>query len=318
MKYTSKESNDINKDEFIWSPSHGCDQNSLSRLKSRFGKPPAQPMGEAWFMGNERRMFDHLYSSPDCLPLESIAEAFEEIISGLTAFGHYKEWHDWYHYLLVICLERMNRHQICSLLEYCVSGYFICYSNDTENLPYKEFKEDALNTLGKMMMNSKNWSDSSIIFESILHEPANSPSDFWGWWDASSDLCCSLFFCLKYLPDELVHSWFQSVLDIPSPHWRAQIIVWLVGAHPLISGDIKKISKLTHQPDISWEQSYLLSTDISTKNRRAIATCVNQYFTEDKYIEWLEIISIHDYLIAETTEILTMFEKIFIDKKIEI
>ena len=139
-----------------------------------------------------------------------------------------------------------------------------------------------------------------------------------GWWDASSDLSCSIFFCLKYLPNELIYPWFRSALDIPSSHWRAQILVWLVGAHPLITGDINKISKLTHHPDISWEQSDLLSKAISINNRRAIATCVNQYFTEDKYIEWLEKISIHDYLIAETTAIITIFEKLYIDKKIEI
>ena len=308
----------INTDKFIWNPGLGCDQKSLLRIKSHFSKPPSQPMGEAWFMGDERRMFDHLYTSPDYLSSENISEAFEEIISGLAEFGHYQELHDWYHYLLAVSLERMNRQKIDYLLEYCVSGYFICYSNDTDKLPYKEFNNDLLNTLGKMIMNSKNWSDSNAILENILYEPTESPSDTWGWWDASSDLSCSIFFCLKFLPDELVYSWFKSALEIPSPHWRAQILAWLVGAHPLIAGDINKISKLTHHPDISWERSYLLSKTISIKNRRAIATCVNQYFTEDKYIEWLEMISIHDYLFAETTSILTMFEQLYIDKKIDL
>lgn len=320
-------------DSFTWAPGQGCDLNSLLRLKSHFPKPPPQPMGEAWFMGDERHMFNNLSVSADCLSIAELYEAFEEITSGLSAFGYLEEWWDWYHYLLVTYLEKANQNQYKdNLIENCVSGYIACYSLATNDPPYKEFENDVLNTLGRMIMNPGNWNGSNIVIGNILHQPAQNSSDPWGWWEASSDLSSSLFFCLKHLPDRLINCWFKSVLEIPSPHWKAQLLVWLVGAHPLIAGDIRKLSKLPDNPHIGWEGSYLLSGHytrenfngtqtsevISINKRKAISTCINEYFSEDSYIEWLEIISKHDYLMAEITGIINTFETLFIYKKIKI
>ena len=121
-------------------------------------------------MGNERRMFNHLSVNPNCLSSEDLVEAFEEIISGFSAFGYLEEWWDWYHYLLVACLEKANQNQhVDNLLDYCVSGYIACYSYTTNDPPYKGFEDDVLNTLGRMIMNPSNWDDTNIITVSYTH-----------------------------------------------------------------------------------------------------------------------------------------------------
>ena len=38
---------------------------------------------------------------------------------------------------------------------------------------------------------------------------------------------------------EYVSRWFKSVLEIKSPHWRAQLIVWIVGAHKILTSEIR-------------------------------------------------------------------------------
>jgi hypothetical protein len=41
-----------------------------------------------------------------------------------------------------------------------------------------------------------------------------------------------------------VAEWFRSVLVIADPHWRIQVLTWLVGAHPLLAGEIDRPSQL--------------------------------------------------------------------------
>ena len=44
-------------DDFRWHPGQGPDEAALARLRRAFPKP-AVPMGEAWFMGVERYLFE--------------------------------------------------------------------------------------------------------------------------------------------------------------------------------------------------------------------------------------------------------------------
>lgn len=53
---------------------------------------PAAPMGEAWFMGEERRVFDWLLGNLDEFALEELRDPLEEIASGNSSFGSYDEW----------------------------------------------------------------------------------------------------------------------------------------------------------------------------------------------------------------------------------
>ena len=78
----------------------------------------------------------------------------------------------------------------------------------------------------------------------VLHRSNNNPNRVWCWWDACGDFSSSMFFCLKYLPETMVGNWFRSVLAIKSPHWRAQILVWMVGVHDMLVGKINWPSEL--------------------------------------------------------------------------
>lgn len=51
-------------DQFVWQPGQGIDPAALARLRAKL-KRPARPMGEAWFMGNDRHYFNELLDDID-------------------------------------------------------------------------------------------------------------------------------------------------------------------------------------------------------------------------------------------------------------
>jgi hypothetical protein len=69
-----------------------------------------------------------------------------------------------------------------------------------------------------------------------------------------------MFFCLKYLSPEDVPAWTKSVFAIPCPRWRAQVLVWLVGAKAVIDGTISQPSKLDklQTPNVKWHWSHYI------------------------------------------------------------
>ena len=111
------------------------------------------------------------------------------------------------------------------------TNFMALYPNGVHREPYRGFRDDAVLTLGRCMMDGQCWNGPDIAVGTVLHPSNNNPNRVWGWWDASGDFAASMFFCLKYLPASLVETWLRSVLEITSPHWRAQVVVWMVGAH---------------------------------------------------------------------------------------
>lgn len=196
-------------------------------------------------------------------------------------------------------------------------------------LPYPQFHTDVLKTLGRCMMEPDCWTDDNIAIGNILHRSNNNPNKVWCWWDASGDFSASMYLCLKYLPSALVQGWFNSVLAIPSPHWRAQIIVWLVGSQELLTGQQLWPSEFSIEayPSISWEWSHCLRSELaSSDNSGAIAVSsfipqssrelvlmlTQQHFTEDVYLSWLQSIYEIPYLELELGTIPSMFESIYV------
>jgi hypothetical protein len=196
-------------------------------------------MGEAWFMGAERRMFRELLGNLDKLSASELQQPLGAIASGTSSFGPQQEWSTWYHYLLGAVLPRSHESFVSYLLEDLVVGFMALYPNGVYREPHKGFRDDALMTLGRYMMDTECWNGSNIAIGRILRRSDNNPNRVWVWWDASGDFTASMFFCLKYLPESLVAPWLRSVLEITSPHWRAQVIVWMVGAHDILKGAVK-------------------------------------------------------------------------------
>lgn len=315
-------------EQFLWTPGDGVDPLALGRLRAHFPRP-TEPMGEAWFMGDERRMFRELLGNLDEISARDLQEPLAEIATGTGSFGPMEEWNTWYHYLLGALLPRNHESFVSYLLESLLTGFMAIYPNGIHREPYKGFQEDVLLTLGRCMMDSMCWNGSDIAIGKVLRQSNNNPNHVWVWWDASGDFAASMFFCLKYLPESSVEPWLRSVFDIPSPHWRAQVIVWLVGAHGILNNVIRWPSEFSMEarPYIGWEWSHCLKVEMAAADdsgappvptfipeaaRTSALNVVQSYFSENRFLEWLDCISTVPYLESELAEIPSTFEMLYV------
>jgi hypothetical protein len=115
-------------ERFVWESGVGIDGNALARLRIQF-KRPSEPMGEAWFMGENRRMFHGLNGDLCQLSARALQEPLEEITSGTSSFGPMAEWNSWYHYPLAQLLPRSHESFVDSLLESLVTGFIALHPN---------------------------------------------------------------------------------------------------------------------------------------------------------------------------------------------
>lgn len=317
--------------EFLWTPGQGMDPAALARLADHF-QCPREPMGEAWFMSQDRTMYPQLMGDVSRLPRDDIERALVEIASGYSAFGPMREWSEWYHYLLARVLPRAHDASVMgSLLENVITAHIAVYPNGGRIAPYKKFHEDALLTIGRCMMEPGCWNGGAIAIGEVLHRSNRNPAGVWGWWDASGDFSASMMFCLKYLPAELVPGWLKSALDIPSAHWRAQIMAWAVGIHDMLQGEVKWPAEwnINARPDVSWEWSHCLRGEVAARAeepqphmmrvlpdsaRQATLDLLRSHFTADVFLEWLESISGVDYLMTELFDLPSKFELLYVEK----
>ena len=112
------------------------DQEALRRLREQFTRPK-QPMGEAWFMSDQRRMFPELMGDLDQVTGYGLQQPLNEIASGTSSFGPMGEWTEWYHYLLAQALPRCHDGSVCgSIVESLVNGFMALYPNGVHAAPY--------------------------------------------------------------------------------------------------------------------------------------------------------------------------------------
>lgn len=280
-------------------------------------------------MGEERLMFDELLGDLGSLTAWELQKPLQEIASGTSAFGPMDEWHDWYHYLLGQLVPRGHESFVSSVLESLVTGFMAIYPNGIHTPPYKGFEGDVLNTLGRCMMDPRCWNGDEVVLGTMLRRSNNNPKKVWLWWDASGDFSASMFLCLKYLPPSLVPGWLTSVLAIRSPHWRAQVLVWLVGAHDMLRGVVRWPSEflIEARPSVGWEWSHCLQPELATAeqagaapvdsflpepSRSAALSVAKVYFTEEVFLTWLDSIAQVPYLQAELAEIPSTFERLYV------
>lgn len=285
-------------------------------------------MGEAWFMGDARRMFTELEGELSALGVDKLQAPLEEIASGVRSFGPRQEWHDWYHYLLSQTIPRAHEAFVSPLLEWLITGFMAIHPDGVPHPPYKAFLADVTCTLGRCLMERACWRGNHIVVGSFLHRSNHNPAGVWRWWDASGDFSSSMFFCLKYLPADCVRGWLQSVLAIPAPHWRAQVLVWFAGAHAMLTGATRWPSEflLDARPAIDWAWSHCLGPPSTSHEQdrptgrhflpeasRSIALkCVRTHFTDDVFLDWLLSLSSVPYLVAEVADIPQVFEELYL------
>jgi hypothetical protein len=228
-------------------------------------------------------------------------------------------------------ITRSHENYADYLLEYLITGFFSQYLEGVNNEPYQGFLEDTLNTLGKTIMDRQCWQGTNIVIGRILQPSNNNPNKVWCWWDASGDFSSSMFFCIKYLPYELIRDWLISALNIPSPHWRAQMIVWLVGANKILTNQIHYPYDfdVNDYPDVGWAWSHCLKPAsgailvgnasfanpdnfLPLANRLAVLEIVKQYFNQCIFNEWITSFTNYDYLINELSDLPEHFRKLYV------
>jgi hypothetical protein len=317
---------------FEWRPGVGAAADALQRLSRAF-KRPREAMGEAWFMGDDRRMYHELRGDLAALSTDLFQHVLEEIASGIRCFGHHREWDEWFHYLLARLIPRGHEHDGSPLLESLVSTFMVLYPNGVYREPYAGFLADLLCTLGRCMMAPECWNGQQALLGRFLHRSNHNAREVWGWCNASGDLSASLYFCLKYLPPDCVARWFMSVLAIESPYWRAQLIVWLVGSNDMLQGRMLWPCELDGcaYPSVTWAYSHGLRPDLAKTDesgapavqaflpeaaRDAVLTVVRSHFTETVFLEWLESIGEVPELQAELAEIPSAFEALYVNRGI--
>ena len=243
---------------FEWIPNEGSDQSVEMRM-ARNSPKPAEPMGEAWFMGESRRMYMELVGDLNRLSAEQVQRPLEEIASGVSCFGPMEEWADWYHYLLPRLLPRSYEEHIDYTLELLISCFVALHPDeDCVRGPYDDFFDDVLMTLGMAMMNAERWNGRRVRIGNALHSSGVAASGYLLYNHVSGDLSASLFFCSKYLDVENFDNWLETVLRIDCPHWRAQLIVWFPAAEAVFAGKIEQPAGLGEHSSIAWGHSHVL------------------------------------------------------------
>ena len=118
----------------------------------------------------------------------------------------------------------------------------------------------------------------------------------------------------------------RSVLAIGCPHWRAQVLVWLVGAHGILSGSMRLPSELgkLKRPQMTWSWSHCLSGDhtavsagtsdyfFPAQNRRQVLETVASVMTEDVLLDWLFSMDEFEYLKDELMELPDRFCELYL------
>ncbi|NIJ19377.1 hypothetical protein FHS95_001046 [Sphingomonas naasensis] len=238
---------------FHWEPGQGPHAAALERMCAAFPRP-REPMGEAWFMSEQRETYPELLGDLAALTDTQIVPPLVEIATGASCFGPRDEWTDWYHYLLPRLLQRPPGPYSRSLAELLITGFMAEHPDPVGRGPYPLFRVDALATLGRYVMSPHLWRNGTRF-----------ASESGGLSDCDCLLSASLFFRLKYLDAGAVEPWLESVFAIEDRYWMAQILFWLIGAHPILSGAITQPAQFPEGWPfaVSWNWSHALRGNYS-------------------------------------------------------
>jgi hypothetical protein len=162
---------------YEWIPGKNLNAKSIERLKSLAPKP-AEVMGEAWFMGEQRRIFHELDAEPETIPLSILQEVFAEIISGIRSFGAYEEWVDWAHYLVPRLVHRSGEFNLSALGEVLVGAVLQVSLGVEPHERHRTYCKDVLETLGQSLMAPENWNDGRVRVGTMLCRSNNNPARY--------------------------------------------------------------------------------------------------------------------------------------------
>jgi hypothetical protein len=252
-------------------------------------------MGEAWFMGKERKLFDNLAENDSSnICWHDVVEALGEIAYGVGGFGPRDEWRQWFHYLLGLSIAQVCEAHDDDLLQSLITAFFTQYPAGLDIGPYPGFREDVLLTLGQCV--------TSLGFWEEVSSKLDDPFDYFGVDELLESVSASLFFCVKYLKPNELEAWTRSLFELDFPLWKALLLEWLVGAHKLLNGDIHQPYELSsaESQNLEWSWSSSLNGNytgdfseaikpipfLPETNRNRFMRCVRNELTEEVYWKW--------------------------------
>lgn len=261
----------INQSAYLWTPKKGVSLDAVERMRAHTRKP-LKPMGEAWFMSEERRLYTELMEKPfEEILNNGLSEILFEISSGTSCFGHLEEWDDWFRYLLPDLIVHSRDHKfflIYGYVQQTVTAFMSVYWKEIVE-EYKGFREDVINSLSLCLMNNEFWFDykdkgTGEVYPKTSFLSWEEENGQWVDWDAgraNENLSAMLFFCLKYLYAEEIVTWVESLFAIRDPYWRGALMVWLLGAYDLLQEPvIAPSAAYKAKPIIRWRDSHVLGS----------------------------------------------------------
>ena len=322
-----------NAKEYKWIPNNGVSHDAVERMKNHFLKPK-QLMGEAWFIGKERRLYHELIDKPfaEIESSDLSTEILFEIASGTKCFGHREEWDEWFKYLLPQLILRSSEFYFFNelLAQSIISAFMNVYWNYIPE-EYPGFRNDVIDSLSLCLMNEELWFDYVDEKTKTIHPRAKFLDTYkdggdklrldWNSGTSNESLSALMFFCLKYLNLREISSWVKSLFSISDLYWKGALMVWILGAYDILKQPI--ISPLMIEksnPELEWENSHTLgsrygSTDakhpphedyndnknfIPTENAKCFIKEINRYLTDELILEWAESFA-EDTFVAEST-----------------
>lgn len=324
-----------NVKEYKWIPKNGVSLEAVERMKNHFHcLKPKQPMGEAWFIGKERRLYHELIDKPfaKIKPSDLSTEILFEIASGTKSFGHREEWDEWFKYLLPQLILRSSESYFFNelLAQSTVSAFMNVYWNGIPE-EYSGFRNDVIISLSLCLMNEELWFDCIDEKANATHLRAKFLDTYqdgknelrldWNAGKSNESLSALMFFCLKYLNPKEISFWVKSLFSIGDIYWKGALMVWILGAYDILKQPI--ISPLMIEksnPELEWENSHTLGSRygsmdaehpphedyndnknfIPFENAECFIEEINKHLTDELILEWAESFA-EDNFIAEST-----------------
>lgn len=282
------------REPFLWAPGRGYDPAALRRMRARLPRPP-EGLRDAWFLKGAPRIDGRTAIDDGWLSYWELRDALYDIASNACKRPAPTADADWFRFLLAQEIPgAMFGSTLSPLIEALATVFFILHPLRGETEPYPGFRRDALETLGRAIMDPNGWSGAEIRRGAVLRRQWR-PGQGWRWDQPAGDLSASMFFCLKYLACAEIGPWLRSALDIEDAHWRAQLIAWFVGARDALAGQACPGAQLPidGQPVVVWTDSNLLlaahgraAPFLPAANRKAALDAVAAFFDETSFIDW--------------------------------
>jgi hypothetical protein len=277
-------------------------------------------MGEAWFMGESRKMHTEL-ELPNAVKELDVLDLWRilfEISSGTSCFGHLDEWDDWFKYMLPDLIERSGETHYfdTNVLQYVVTAFMSVYWDGIDD-HYEGFRDDVMATLPRTMMHKVFWSDeaegSRPLFLDVQEDGVGRLKLFWDAETSNPSVSASIFFCLKYLRVEELPAWIDSLLAIEHPLWQGNLTVWFLGAFDLLKhGTILPDEVDKARPKLTWEDSLVLGSKHTTpefndngrflpdENVRVFFSAMKAYYSDEKLLDLAERFSQDEFIAMST------------------